>query len=108
MPSNIVVKREPFSSKQVTIKMLETNSDLEHGFMRPWVIALGIKGLIADGGSLKSTITVKQYTNNGKFRKGYIFHNAIPITSEGLSMDYSNTEFVVKDIAFIFQRYTQI
>ena len=108
MPSNVVVKRDPFLNKQVTMKILETSSDLEHGFMRPWVMALGIKGLISQGVSLKSTITVKQYNNKGQFRKGYVFYNAIPITAEGFNVDYDNTEFIKKDIAFIFQRYRQL
>jgi hypothetical protein len=71
-------------------------------------MALGIKGLVSQGVSLKSTITVKQYNNRGQLRKGYVFYNAIPITSEGFSVDYDNSDFIKKDIAFVFQRYKQL
>jgi hypothetical protein len=95
-------------SRSFSINFLETRKDLEHEYFRPWIIATSIKGLIEAGANLKADITVKQYTNGGELRKGYIFRKAFPTAVEGFTMDYQNTEFPVKSVTFACQNYEQI
>jgi hypothetical protein len=74
--------------------------------MRPWMIAVGINGLI--GSSLKATVEVKQYTNKGDFRKGYKFHKAFPTAVEGFTLSYGSTDFIIKSVTFACQNYIQL
>lgn len=100
--------RSDFLSRSFTINFLETNKDLEHEYIRPWMIALGIKGLVQQGANLKSTITVRQYTNTGKFKKGYKYVKAFPTNVEGFTLNYNNTDFTIKSVTFGCQTYEQL
>jgi len=100
--------RSDFLSRNVVINILETNQDLEHNYFRPWMIALGIKGLVETGASLKGTVEIKQYTNQGQFRKGFRFKKAFPTAVEGFSLNYDNTDFKIKSVTFACQNYEQL
>jgi hypothetical protein len=100
--------RSDFLNRNVVINILETNQDLEHNYFRPWMIALGIKGLVETGASLKGTVEIKQYTNQGQFRKGFRFKKAFPIAVEGFSLNYDNTDFKIKSVTFACQNYEQL
>jgi len=108
LPGYAMTSRADFLSRQFSINFLETRLDLEHEFFRPWQIAIGIKGLIERGVNLKSTITVNQYSNDGKLRKGYRFKKAFPVAVEGYTMDYENTDFPIKSVTFVCEDYEQI
>jgi len=84
LPGYVLNSRQDFLSRTFSVNFLETRKDLEHEYFRPWIIALSIKGLIESGSNLKADITVKQYTNNGELRKGYIFRKVFPTAIEGL------------------------
>lgn len=108
LPGLALDARSDFLSRTFSINFLETNQDLEHEYFRPWSIAVGIKGLVAQGENLKATITVKQYNNRGEFRKGYQFKNAFPTASEGFTLNYENTDFIVKSVTFACENYKQL
>jgi len=108
LPGYTLTNRNDFLSRSFSINFLETKKDLEHEFFRPWLIALSIKGLIEYGKSLKCDITVKQYSNNGELRRGYIFKKCLPTGMEGSVLDYNNTDFSIKSITFTCQNYEQI
>lgn len=108
LPPMAMNSRSDFLSRNVSVNFLETSKDLEHEFFRPWMIALGIKGLVEQGASLKATITVKQYKNDGSFRKGFVFYKAFPISVEGFTMNYENTDFPIKSVIFACQNYKQL
>ena len=108
LPGYALDTRSDFLSRNVSINFLETARDLEHEFFRPWMISLGIKGLIEQGVSLKSTITVKQYNNKGQFRKGFQFDKAFPTNVEGFTMNYESTDFPIKSVTFACQNYRQL
>ena len=108
LPGYAMISRADFLSRQFSINFLETRQDLEHEYFRPWQIAIGIKGLIERGVNLKSTITVKQYTNDGKLRKGYRFKKAFPVAVEGYTMDYDNTDYPIKSVTFVCEDYEQL
>jgi hypothetical protein len=108
LPGYVLNSRQDFLSRTFSVNFLETRKDLEHEYFRPWIIALSIKGLIESGSNLKADITVKQYTNNGELRKGYIFRKVFPTAIEGFTLDYQNTEFVIKSVTFACQNYEQI
>lgn len=108
LPGYAMNSRADFLSRQFSINFLETMWDLEHEYFRPWQIAINIKGLIERGVNLKSTITVKQYTNDGKLRKGYRFKRAFPVAVEGFTMDYENTDYPIKSVTFACEDYEQI
>lgn len=108
LPGYAMNSRSDFLSRSFSVNFLETKNDLEHDFFRPWMIALGINGLVEDGSGLKSTITVKQYTNQGEFRKGFKFKKAFPTAVEGFTLDYNNTDFPIKSVTFACENYEQI
>jgi hypothetical protein len=108
LPGYVLNSRQDFLSRSFSINFLETRKDLEHEYFRPWIIALAIKGLIESGSNLKADIVVKQYTNDGKLRKGYIFRKAFPTGVEGFTMSYDDTEFPIKSVTFACQNYEQI
>jgi len=58
--------------------------------------------------NLKSTITVKQYTNDGQLRKGYRFKKTFPVAVEGFTMDYDNTDYPIKSVTFACEDYEQL
>ena len=108
LPGYAQNSRMDFLSRSFSVNFLETNNDLEHEYFRPWLIALGIKGLIEEGPTLKSTIIVKQYNNLGEFRKGYKFKKAFPTTTEGFTLNYDNTDFIIKSVTFACENYEQL
>lgn len=108
LPGYGLDSRSNFLERTLNINFLETKSDLGHEFFTPWQIAIGIKGLVESGVNLKSDIQVKQYDNQGNFRKGYHFFKAFPINVEGFTLNYENTDFVVKSVTFACQNYRQL
>lgn len=108
LPGYALSNRSNFLERSFTINFLETEVDIEHYFMRPWSIAIAIKGLIEQGVTLKSTIEVRQYSNRGKFIKGFKFKKAFPTTVEGFTLNYDNTDFPIKSVTFACEDYEQI
>lgn len=108
LPGYSMNSRMDFLSRSFSINFLETRNDLEHEYFRPWMIAIGIKGLVEQGQNLKSTITVKQYTNKGELRKGFQFRKAFPTAVEGFTMDYDNTDYPIKSVTFACENYNQL
>jgi hypothetical protein len=108
LPGYALDSRADFLTRSFSINFLETRQDLEHEYFRPWMIAIGIKGLVEQGQNLKSTITVKQYTNQGQLRKGFQFKKAFPTAVEGFTMDYQNTDFPIKSVTFACENYYQL
>ena len=108
MPGFGLQTRATFLDRTFTIEFLETNDDLEYNFFRPWMIAMGIHGLIEDGKKLKSIIEVQQFNNQGARKKGYRFVDAFPITVDGFTLNYENTDFTVKKVTFACKNYQPI
>lgn len=100
--------RSNFLDRGFSVNFLETQLDIEHNFFRPWMIAVGIKGLIEEGQSLKGTMVVKQYTNRGNFIKGFKFKKVFPTAVEGFTLDYDNTDFKIKSVTFGCENYEQL
>jgi hypothetical protein len=108
LPAYGLDSRSDFLSRTLSINILETDEDLEHEYFRPWMIALGIKGLVENEPNLKSTIEVNQFTNDGFFRKGFRFNKAFPTAVEGFNLNYNDTDFKIKSVTFACQNYEQI
>jgi len=106
LPGYGLVQRTDFLSRSFSLNILETGTDLEHNFFRPWLIALGIDGLTNSG--LKKNITVRQYNNDGTFKQGYLFEGAFPTAAEGYSLNYNDGEFLEKSITFACKNYKQM
>jgi hypothetical protein len=100
--------RSNFLERSFTVNFLETEMDIEHNFFRPWMIALGIKGLIAEGVSLRGNMQVRQYSNSGKFIKGFNFIKVFPTAVEGYTLNYENTDFPIKSVTFACENYEQL
>ena len=100
--------RSNFLDRTFSVNFLETQLDIEHNFFRPWMIAVGIKGLIAHGVSLKGNITVKQYSNRGKLIKGFAFRKVFPTAVEGYNLNYNDSEFFIKAVTFACENYEQL
>lgn len=100
--------RSNFLERSFTVNFLETQVDIEHNFFRPWMIAIGIKGLIAEGVSLKGNVQVRQYANNGDFIKGFKFKKAFPTAVEGYTLNYDSTDFKIKSVTFACENYEQL
>jgi hypothetical protein len=108
LPGYGMNNRSNFLDRQISINFLETQTDIEHNFFRPWMIAVGIKGLISYGVSLKATIEVKQFSNNGEFIKGFRFKKVFPTSVESYKLNYENTDIPIKSVSFGFQNYEQL
>jgi len=106
LPGYSLIERNDFLTRSFSINFLETEDDIEHGFMRPWMIALGIDGLINFG--LKTNIVVKQYNNQGSMRKGYIFEDAFPTAVEGYTVSHDSDDFIEKSVTFACKNYKQL
>jgi hypothetical protein len=100
--------RSNFLDRSFSVNFLETQLDIEHNFFRPWMIALGIKGLIAEGESLRGNMQVRQYTNSGSFMKGFQFKKVFPTAVEGYTLNYDNTDFKIKSVTFGCENYEQL
>jgi hypothetical protein len=103
LPGYGLVQRTDFLSRAFSLNILETGSDLEHYFFRPWLIALGIDGLT--NFNLKCDITVQQFNNDGTERKKYVFEKAFPTAVEGYTLNYNDGEFIEKSITFACNNY---
>lgn len=100
--------RTDFLSRSFTVNFLETEKDLVHEYFQPWAIAIGIKGLVEEGASLKGNMIVRQYNNNGVFRKGYQFKKIFPTATEEFTLSYDNTDFLIKSVTFSCENYSQL
>lgn len=98
--------RSNFLERGFSINFLETEVDLEHNFVRPWMIAVGINGLV--GSQLKANIEVKQFTNSGQLMKGYRFKKCFPTNVEGMTLNYDSTDFKIKSVTFGCENYEQL
>ena len=108
LPTYGTKARTGFLDRQISVNFLETQMDVEHNFFRPWLIAVGIKGLIEDGGSLKGDMDVKQYSNKGKFIKGFKFKKVFPTAVEGYTLNYNDTDVKLHSITFGCLNYDQL
>lgn len=96
------------NDRQISVNFLETQLDIEHNFFRPWMIALGIKGLIEEGVSLKGNMQVRQYSNGGQFIKGFKFKKVFPTGIESYTLNYESNPFPVKSVTFACENYEQL
>jgi hypothetical protein len=108
LPSYVMNSRNDFLSRQLSVNILETNEDLEQNYFRPWMIAVGIKGLVENGPNLKGTMVIKQYDNQGNLRKGFKFNKVFPKSVEGYTLNYQNTDFKMKSVTFACQNYEKL
>lgn len=108
LPGYGLNSRAHFMDRGIAVNFLETQMDIEHNFFRPWIIAIGIKGLIEEGVSLKGSMTVKQFTNNGTFIKGFRFKKVFPVAVEPYTLNYENTDFKIKSVTFGCENYEQL
>ena len=93
---------------KITVNFLETAVDLEHYFFRPWMIAIGAKGLVEDGSSLRGTMEVKQFSNSGTFIKGFKFTKVFPVAVEGFTLNYESDFKANKSITFACENYAAL
>ena len=107
LPGYAVNKRTDFLSKNLVINFFDTNDDIEHLFFRPWMIAIGIDGLMMRN-LICPTVELVQYDNIGRRRKGFRFIDVFPTNVEGYSLSYDDTEFIQKSITFAFKNYEPI
>jgi len=110
LPGYGMSARANFLDRTFSISFIETQMDLEHNFFRPWMIALGIQGLLEwqSGEVLKATIEVRQYSNKGEFIKGFHFRKAFPKVVDGFTLNYEDTEFKIKHVVFASENYEQL
>lgn len=104
LPGYAVNKRVDFLSKNLVINFFETEEDIEHLFFRPWMVALGIDGLMMRD-LLCPIVTLLQYNNRGQIRKGYQFLDVFPTNVEGYTVTQNDTEFLEKSVTFAFKNY---
>jgi len=109
LPGFGVDQRANFAARNLTVNFFDTNSDIEHTFFRPWMIAIGIDGLIGRGlgkSLLCDSVILRQYDNIGRVRKGYQFDEVFPTNVEGYTLNYDGGgEFIEKSITFAFKNY---
>lgn len=108
LPGYGLNSRSNFLDRSFSVNFLETEVDIEHNFFRPWMIAVGLKGLIADGPSLRGNMQVRQYTNGGRFMKGFQFKKVFPTAVEGFTLNYDSTDFKIKSVTFGCENYEQL
>jgi hypothetical protein len=107
MPGYGVVQRTDFLQRGLTINFIETDRDIESELFRPWIIALGIDGLLNH--SLKArNVNITQYGKDMSTRKQYVFDDVFPTTCEGFNLTYGDQEFIVKSVTFGFKNYKVI
>jgi hypothetical protein len=108
LPTYGLKARAGFLERQLSVNFLETQMDVAHNFFRPWLIAIGINGLIEDGGSLKGDMEVRQYSNGGKFIKGFKFNKVFPTAVEGYTLNYNDTDVKIHSVTFGCLNYQQL
>ncbi len=107
LPGYAMNSRTDFLNRQLVINFLETETDIVHNMIRPWMIAIGIDGLTNK--LFKGHIEVKQYTNDGKkVLKGYKFVDAFPTAIEGYTLSYGDDDFKIKSVTFACRNYEKI
>ena len=106
LPGYALNKRVDFLTKNLGINFFDTQDDIEHNFFRPWMIALGIDGLI--NRKLLCKITLKQYNNRMQLRKGYEYIDVFPTNVEGYRLSYQDEDFLEKSVKFSFKEYKQL
>ena len=104
LPGYATTKRLDFLNKNLVVNFFDTEDDIEHLFFRPWMVAIGIDGLMMRD-LLCPTVTLIQYNNLGLVRKGYEFMDVFPTNVEGYSLNYDNTDFIEKSVTFAFRNY---
>lgn len=100
--------RSNFLNRLTTVDFLQTEDDIIHNFIRPWMIAIGIKGLVEYGPTLKSTMVVNQYKNDGTLMRGFKFTQVFPTAVESFALNYDNTDFKVVSVTFACTNYAQL
>jgi|TARA_R100000995_G_scaffold84258_1_gene62389 hypothetical protein len=104
LPGYALNKRVDFLSKNLAINFFDTIDDIEHFFFRPWMIALGIDGLL-ERNLLCPKVILRQYDNRMRLRKGYEFREVFPTNVEGYQLSYNDEEFQEKSVTFAFRDY---
>ena len=104
LPAYGVEKRTGFLTRTLGVNIFDTNDDLAHTFFRPWMIAVGIDGLI-NRGLLCPNVILRQYDHKGQIRKGYNFTDVFPTNVEGYTIDYDNHTFLEPSVTFAFRQY---
>ena len=107
LPAFGVEKRQGFLTRTLSVNILDTDDSLEHTFFRPWMIAVGIDGLI-NRGLLCPTVVLRQYNNKGQIRKGYTFTDVFPTNIEGYTINYDNDTFLETSVTFAFKNYAPL
>tara|TARA_R110000737_G_scaffold90349_1_gene122714 strand:+ start:972 stop:1685 length:714 start_codon:yes stop_codon:yes gene_type:complete len=107
LPAFGVEKRQGFLTRTVAVNIFDTNDDLEHNFFRPWMIAIGIDGLI-NRKLLCPNVILRQYNHKGEIRKGYNFMDVFPTNVEGYTLNYDNDTFLEKSVTFAFRNYAPL
>ena len=108
LPGYAMSSRTNFLSRSLSVNFLQTEVDIDHNFFRPWMIAIGVHGLIEDGAGLKATMEVQQYSNKGAFIKGFKFNKVFPTRVEGYTLNQESSDFLIKSVTFGCQNYEQI
>ena len=106
LPGYALIERNDFLTRSFSINFIETEKDIEHGFMRPWAIALGIDGMT--NFDLRADIQVQQYNNEGDKKKGFKFLDAFPTAVEGYTLSHGSDEFIEKSVTFGCKNYEPI
>ena len=106
LPGYALIERNDFLTRSFSINFIETEKDIEHEFMRPWSIALGIDGMT--NFDLRADIQVQQYNNEGDKKKGFKFLDAFPTAVEGYTLSHSSDEFIEKSVTFACKNYEPI
>tara|TARA_R100001594_G_scaffold56480_2_gene90339 strand:+ start:8079 stop:8750 length:672 start_codon:yes stop_codon:yes gene_type:complete len=104
LPGYVATRRANFLLKNLVINFFDTEDDIEHVFFRPWMVALGIDGLMMRN-LICPTVRLTQYNNKMERRKGYEFVDVFPTNVEGYSLSYDNEEFLEKSVTFAFKNY---
>jgi len=107
LPAFGVEKRQGFLTRTLAVNIFDTDDDLEHTFFRPWMIAIGIDGLL-NRGLLCPNVMLRQYNNKGEIRKGYNFMDVFPTNVEGYMVNYDSESFLEKSVTFAFKNYAPI
>ncbi len=107
LPGYGLMQRESFLTRTVSINFLETvGTDIEHNYLRPWMIAIGRDGLV--NGIYRGSITVNQQSNDGGQHKGYQFSHVFPTNCEGFTVNYGSQDFLAKTVTFSCRDYRLI
>ena len=107
LPGFGVERRQGFLTRTLTVNIFDTDDDLEHTFFRPWMIAIGIDGLL-NRGLLCPNVVLRQYNNKGELRKGYNFIDVFPTNVEGYMVNYDSEQFLEKTVTFAFKNYAPL